>query len=117
MSGTTKAQLQEENAKLRSQLDKGKHDAALAIKLMEQERNALRLNVSRLEGDLEKANAGVTHYRAQRDGLIGYVQGSRVDREDDVLVNSDVYSEPVRTKQTDRFLEDMGRDSDAPRRY
>ena len=110
MSGTTKAALLEENAQLRSRLDQGKIDSNVKIKLIEQKRDALLLNVTRLEGDLEAARNAAIHFRAQRDTLTGYIEGVRLDRDETIMTRPDPYAEPVKSTRTDEFLESMMRE-------
>ena len=110
MSAPTKAALLEENAQLRSQLDKGKIDANIQLKLIEQKRDALRSNATKLETELEAARNAAIHFRAQRDTLVGYVEGNRKDREATTSLQPERYGEPSIRTRTDEFLESMLRD-------
>ena len=110
MSTPTKAALLEVNAQLRSKLDAVGQELNMKVKLAEQQRDALRLNVTRLEGDLEAARNAAIHFRAQRDTLIGYVEGNRKDREAATSLQPDRYGEPSIRTRTDEFLESMLRE-------
>ena len=110
MSGQTKAALLEENAQLLKQLATLEQELRMKIAVLGNERDALRLNVTRLEGDLEAARNAAIHFRAQRDTLTGYIEGVRLDRDETIMTRPDPYAEPVKSTRTDEFLESMMRE-------
>lgn len=98
MSAPTKGQLQAMNEELQETIRQLEKMSAEAMALARRARN-----------DADEIEMAAAHYKQQRDRLIGYIEGTRTDRDRDLagaggVVMSPGMDRPARTR-VDEFLE------------
>jgi len=105
---STKAELESYVTKLQEQIGQLKGEAHASINLQ-----------GRGQEQLTKLQTQRDHYRAQRDQLVGFIQGMREGSNEDLLVDESLSTNAMEARRpyrhhtkTDQFIDRMQSDSD-----